>query len=247
MVSDTDNLDTGLIIHPPNSSAKPSLPLYTAVRLSATGTNQDWFETNLPRDTSKVPSWAERIRKNTTMLLPRATVMGGLEPESDSDDMDNEAEGEEVPEKLEHPYRFRIWGLAASPGGSSTAVVVSKYSSLYPHRQGICSLYFGRESLTNMDITDLTTEGKMWEWMHANGPAVPGVTEFDEIKTEEGHVARNHLGNGQSSASDLRSLFADVLAKQRCMFCDGTLTTTGDSAFCENGHAWCKCCQYLAS
>jgi hypothetical protein len=220
-------------MHPPDTSHKPPVPLYTLVRLSATGTNQDWYETNLPQETSKVPSWADRIRKNTTMLVPRATVMGGLEPESDSDDMGDESEGEEKPETLEHPYRFRLWGLASAPGGSFTAVVVSKYSSLYPHRQGVCSVYFGREPLAEpQHAASLTTEGKMWNWMYADGPPVPGVTVFDRIKTE---------GEDSSSGSELRKLFADVLSKQLCVFCDGKLTSVGDSTWCENGHSWGEC------
>ncbi|KAK0391204.1 hypothetical protein NLU13_0705 [Sarocladium strictum] len=223
----------GIVLHPPPSDSKPPLPLYTIARLSATGTNQDWYETNLPHEKPKIPSWAERIRKNTTILVPRATVMGGLEAESDSDDMEDEVEGEEKTEALEHPYRFRIWGIAAFPGNSSTVVVISKHSSLYPHRQGICSVWFGREDVSDAQrAVELTTEGRMWEWMHANGPAVPGVTTQDMIKTEF---------DDTSSGSELKALFASVLSKQLCVFCDGQLETVGDSAWCENGHSWAAC------
>lgn len=216
-------------MHPPDPSQKPTLPLFTLARLSATGTNHDWYETNLPQESSKTPLWVERIHKNTTMLVSRANVMGGIDVESDSEDLDDEPEGEEVPEKLEHPYRFRIWGLASSPGGSSTAVVVSKYNTMYNQRQGMVQVYFGREPLPKQhDVTRLTTEGKMWEWMYAEGPAVPGATFVNNIKTEE----------DASSGSELRQLFSGVLAKQMCVFCDGKLTLVGDSAWCDNGHAW---------
>lgn len=212
-------------------ATKSPLPLFSLARLSATGANNDWYETNLPNAASTLPSWVERIRKNSTMLVSRARIMGGAEPESESEDFDeDQLEAEEVPEKQEHPFRFRLWGMASSPGGFSTAVVVSKYSSLYPQRQGTCHIYFGRENSADKEATlYLTTEGKMWEWMYAAGPAVEGVTVADKVKTED---------ESSGSGSELRQLFTGVLEKQTCEFCDGKLKLVGDSALCENGHAW---------
>lgn len=219
---------SGLVVHPPDPTSKSDLPLFTLTRLSATGENQDWYNTNLPQEGSAIPSWVKRILKATSKLVSRAEMFGQVDDDSESDDLQDD-EGEEVAKMQKHAHRFRIWGIAASPCGLSTAAVVSKHSTQFPTRQGACSVYFDRDtSTTGAPDRGLSTEGKMWEWMYTEGPDVPGVTTPLAVKAESS-------GIGESA---LRRLFAGVLSKQLCEFCDGHLKPVGDSIWCENGHTW---------
>ncbi|KAF5694312.1 hypothetical protein FDENT_1282 [Fusarium denticulatum] len=199
--------------------------------LSATSRNQDWFQTNLPDSEASVPKWATRIRKQTTRLVARAVALEGLD--SDSDDSEDDLMDEDTTQLQVPESRYRIWGMVQSPGGGTTAVLVSQYSTLHPERRALCKLMFSRrdEERGEDDAValskPLTTEGQVWEWMYGNAPEVLGTTATRKISPE--------LNN-----SLLREQFRDVAASQHCVFCDAALRLEEEEAKCENGHLFGK-------
>lgn len=214
----------GLMIHDRDASNAGSVPYYSIVRLSATGKNQDWFQTNLPDAEASLPHWAAKIRKHTTRLIPRAIALEGLD--SDSDDSECDMMEEDGSQRQVHESRYRIWGLASSPGGSVTAVLVSRYSTQHPERRALCKVMFSRgEQALRNGAVPLTTEGRVWEWMYGNGPEVAGTTAESKTSPE--------LHN-----SPLREQFRGVASRQQhCVFCDAGLQMMGgDEAECDNGH-----------
>lgn len=216
----------GLMIHDRDASNVGSVPYYSIVRLSATGKNQDWFQTNLPDAEASLPHWAAKIRKHTTRLIPRAMALEGLE--SDSDDSEYDMMEEDSSQLQVHESRYRIWGMASSPGGSVTAVLVSRYSTQHPERRALCKVMFSRDEQVQQNgiipsVRPLTTEGQVWEWMYGNRQEVFGTTAESKISQE--------LHN-----SPLREQFRSVVSIQHCVFCDAGLQMGGDEAKCENGH-----------
>jgi hypothetical protein len=194
--------------------------------------NQDWFQTNLPDEEAAVPKWAARIRRHTTRLVPRSVALEGLD--SDSDDSEDDFMDEDTTQLQVPESRYRIWGLAHSPGGGTTAVLVSRYSTQHPERRALCKLMFSRrdeergaEGGTVVPSKRLTTEGQVWEWMYGNGPEVLGTTITSKISPE--------LHN-----SPLREQFRSIAASQQCVFCDMALHLEEDEAKCENGHIFGK-------
>ncbi|PSR78767.1 peptidase C13 family-domain-containing protein [Coniella lustricola] len=177
---------TGLVIHPvPQSTVSPSLvPIYTAVRLSATATNTTtWWETNVPSQatltttatttgTPHSPAWATAINKTTTNSMPLGAVShiehepplpptaqdgeprdevpvilweddpGDRAAEEDEEDAEQyllaERDAHFDPWAAEglpvHPFGARIWGVAVSPGGGTTAVLASTQMALRPEK-----------------------------------------------------------------------------------------------------------------
>ncbi|KAH8158914.1 hypothetical protein CIB48_g9336 [Xylaria polymorpha] len=85
-----------------------------------------------------------------------------------------------------HLYRVRIWGLTASPGGGTSAVLVSLHSNLELERDTFaglnCRVLFG--ATPRVDRGDyippgtemLSTEARAWEWMYGAGLPVPGFS-----------------------------------------------------------------------
>ncbi|KAF9775249.1 hypothetical protein IL306_006665 [Fusarium sp. DS 682] len=223
----SSNPISGLLIHDQGITQRGSVPYYSIARLSATSRNQDWFQTNLPDAEASVPKWAARIRRHTTRLVARAVALEGLD--SDSDDSEDDLMDEDTTQLQVPESRYRIWGLAHSPGGGTTAVLVSRYSTLHPERRALCKLMFSRrdEERGEEDAVTLTkrltTEGQVWEWMYGNAPEVLGTTATRKISPE--------LNN-----SPLRDQFRNVAANQRCVFCDAALHLEEDEAKCENGH-----------
>ncbi|KAM0563683.1 hypothetical protein ACHAPJ_001410 [Fusarium lateritium] len=230
----SSNPISGLIIHDQGQAVTGPVPYYSIVRLSATLNNQDWFQTNLPEPEASLPNWAARIRRHTTRLVPRSIALEGLD--SDSDDSEDDMMDEDTSQLQVPGSRYRIWGLAQSPGGSTTAVLVSRYSTQHPERRALCKLMFARrdehedkehnDSLT--PVGPLTTEGQAWRWMYGNGPEVLGTTATSKISPE--------LHN-----SPLREQFRSVAANQHCVFCDAALRLEEDEARCENGHLFARC------
>lgn len=149
-----------LIIHPPDMLRPSATPTYTLVRLSATSTNHDWFQTNatLPDFSSSIgvsegkPQWAVDLARKLAVLVPADAHMrhtAGEEEDDDelseadddelsnADDDDDEMDIEKAAQAPEvHPTRFRMLGLAAAPGGLATAVLVSAHSTQTPDRLG---------------------------------------------------------------------------------------------------------------
>ncbi|KOS17455.1 hypothetical protein ESCO_002896 [Escovopsis weberi] len=240
---------TGLVIHPPDPRMKPEVPHYTAVRLSATPTNADWYQTNLPEHLAPLPQWAEDLGDQTARLVGRGAALEGVDSDFDSDSDDAEdSHAPSRPAGLQvHPHRFRLWGLALSPGGACSALLASRHSTQHPDRRGFCSVHFdwrvpdGRaaptttltsttattsaSTSTTVTTTPLTTEGRMWEWMYGMGDDVPGATSRRAARSTAG--ARSRI---------LREQFRHVAIQLPCAFCGSKLHLQADKATCQSGH-----------
>ncbi|KAI1121491.1 hypothetical protein F5Y10DRAFT_256235 [Nemania abortiva] len=182
------------------------------------------------------------------------------EMESDSDfDVDGEGEGEDDDTKEDFPgirgvdtedqvhlHRVRIWGLTASPGGSTSAVLVSLHSNLELERDTFAGLkcrvlfgahpradygygYGGGDSDGGGTRDALSTEAKAWEWMYGGGPPVPGFSEPAPVQ-----------GNGDDRVA-LRDHFRTIAQRQLCVFCEMPLVPWGNTSCCRNGHVFENC------
>lgn len=216
---------TSLVVHSPETLDKPPTPLYSLVRSSVTASSTDWFETNIPQTPEALaPSWINHLHRVTHRLVPRTEAVDVPDVDSDPDETDDEVDDAEGSGLMVHPYRFRIWAMASSPGGGSTAALVSKYSTQYPSRSARCRLIFD-ELATKSEVPHeraLTTEGKMWEWMYGNGAEVPGVT----VRNED-----------PSLPTPLRDFFKPIKEKQMCWLCESGLQDVDNEAKCLNGHS----------
>lgn len=228
----------GLIMHPRNDSTEGG-PHYSLVRLSATGNKQDWYQTNLPDTGTRAPQWAGTIRKLTTRLVPRAVALQGLD--SDTDDSDEDLMEDDDSKVQVHHSRFRIWGMAASPGGGSTAVLVSQFNTQHPERRAVSKLMFGwrergREDGVQVlvETAGLTTEGRLWECMYGGAAGVSRTATGSES-------SRATTTEADESRLRLRQQFRHVAAHQRCVFCDAELQAQGNEVKCANGHTFARC------
>ncbi|KAJ6444405.1 GPI-anchor transamidase [Purpureocillium lavendulum] len=234
-----DKMSPGLVVHRPDLTEKPPAPRYSLVRLSATVTNQDWYQTNVPESEMPLPQWAERVGRLIIRTAPRVGVMQGdfSDPESDEDEemMDDDDDDEELPLSKVYAHRFRFWGLASSPGDGTTAVLVTRHNTQHPHRRARSSIFFGwydpRDSSRIPRIPapdDLTTEGRLWEAVYGGKGDVASILPSED-------AAPSAL-----PSSPLHDLFRDVVPQQRCVFCDAGLGSMAKEAKCENGHTFGK-------
>ena len=231
----------GLIVHDPDPHNKPPIPYYSLVRLSATPTNRDWYQTNLPGD--NLPQWVEDIGGQNARLVARAAALYGIDSDFESDDEEgaDKVMREAPPAPSEsglqvHPYRFRLWGLAKSPGDGCTAVLATKHDTQHPDRRGVSNVHFDWQVSASSDdnkahrvrpiYKPLTTEGRVWEWMYGLGGDVPGVSPGQKRSSR------------QQQANPLRALFKDVAKKLPCVFCEAQLSIKDDVATCKNRHAF---------
>ncbi|GAP89058.2 putative gpi-anchor transamidase-like protein [Rosellinia necatrix] len=151
-----------------------------------------------------------------------------------------------------HLQRVRIWGLAASPGGGTSAVFVSLHSTLELERDTFaglrCRVLFGvhphpyphhpaahhataAAARRAEEERTLSTEAAAWEWMYAAGPPVPGFTAPARCASP---------GDGRAA---LREHFDIVARRQLCVFCDAPLAAAagGNTSRCGNGHLFENC------
>lgn len=217
---------------------KPPEPLYTLIRLSATPTNQDWYQTNLP-PTTPFPQWAERIQRSVTRQVSRVEALGGIDSESDTDSEFDEPEvhdmtpvSEEVISSKVYPHRFRLWGLAASPGDGSIAALVSKHATQHAERRPRSTVLFSwdtgeRTDSTVSHVPKLTTEGTIWEAMYGR---ILDMPSFLSGTTDRSLVHE----------TSLRKMFKGVIPKQKCVFCGASLVMLGIESICEKGHSFGK-------
>ena len=148
--------DPDLIIHPPNLTKATEAPLYSLIRLSATESNDNWYETNVPMPddplaTRNQPSWvtelAQKLRRSDAVdELPKSLGEGGGgaaksngpgsegEVSGNSDDEDDDAAAFPGLGGGAHDQRFRLYGLAASPAGGMSAVLAMPQSAVGPER-----------------------------------------------------------------------------------------------------------------
>lgn len=220
----------------PPANEKPPYPLYAAVRASATAESRDWFETNAPQgeDSGAVPRWVWRIKDSIERLVPRMEALDVPGADSDSEDSEDEPEDTNGAGSSVYQYRFRFWGLALSPGGSSTIALVSKHSTQFPTRQASCKVLFDKRPENPNPTREgneadgrLSTEGKMWEWMYGDGAQIPGVTVPSSTISSD-------------TVSPLREIFADLRTKQTCAFCSEGMRNDGTEARCSKNHVFGK-------
>ncbi|PNY24186.1 Uncharacterized protein TCAP_05874 [Tolypocladium capitatum] len=227
---------TGLIIHHPDPNNKPPAPEYSLVRLSATATNQDWYQTNVSENDAPIPRWAEYVRRHSTRLVPRLAAMEGFESDSDSEDLDDEFMEDDVHMSQVHPHRFRFWGLASSPGDGCTAVLMTKHNTQHPYRRPRSKILFGRPDAAKETTPgkqkgvakNLTTEGRLWEACYGN-------------QGDVSDIAPTGTGDSLIDQNPLRDLFKDVIAQQRCVYCESRLNISSQESMCENGHSFATC------
>ncbi|KAI8944941.1 hypothetical protein F4801DRAFT_158622 [Xylaria longipes] len=136
-----------------------------------------------------------------------------------------------------HLYRVRIWGLTASPGGGTSAVLVSLHSNLELERDTFaglnCRVLFA--TTPRVDLGDyvppgteiLSTEAHAWEWMYGAAPPVPGYSALA-------------VPNRNKSAT-LRDHFRFIARSLRCVFCECPLASENNSSWCDNGHSFENC------
>lgn len=228
------------------------------MRLSATATNQDWYQTNVPEGEMPLPQWAERVRRLTLRTGSRVAVMQGdySDPESDEDeevaDGDDDYGDDGEPLSRVHPHRFRFWGLAASPGDGTTAALVTRHNTLHAHRRARSSVFFGWHDDASGDAAPsearagtgavrgvapegLTTEGRLWEAVYGGKGDVESILPSSS-DGDDGTAAPS----APLSTAPLHDLFRDVAPRQKCVFCDTRLTALGKEARCESGHTFGK-------
>ncbi|KAJ4385712.1 hypothetical protein N0V93_010141 [Gnomoniopsis smithogilvyi] len=134
---------------------------------------------------------------------PAAADGDDEEEEEDEDDADPDAdfdpwanEGPDV-----YPYNMRLWGIARSPGGGTTAVLATPLLTQRPMRDawgahrsrvlfgwqtrvGETDAAASEETTTHSSTgpgvvssaVNLTTEARLWEWMYGSGPGIAGLT-----------------------------------------------------------------------
>ncbi|KAI0198900.1 hypothetical protein F4808DRAFT_462288 [Astrocystis sublimbata] len=175
---------------------------------------------------------------------------------------DNGDEGDVLPamfrgidtEDQVHLSRVRIWGLAASPGGGTAAVLVSLHSSLELERDTFAGLnvrvLFGATPRVEWgeqnqhqnqsqnqsygygaeDLQHCSTEARAWEWMYGGAPPVPGYS------------APPQLDDARASGL-VRAEFRHVAQGMRCVFCEGRLRLVDgdDASVCKRGHCFENC------
>ncbi|KAG6007019.1 hypothetical protein E4U54_000076 [Claviceps lovelessii] len=243
-------VDLYLIIHQPDPSNKPPEPLYSLIRLSATPTNQDWYQTNLPSQ-DKLPQWAERVHRAVSRQVSRVEALGGIDSESDTDSEFDEPEVDmSMMPKEDHlskvyPHRFRLWGMAASPGDGCIATLLSKHVTQHADRRPRSRVLFSwpthdddpmasttiptaTTSKSASTSTSLTAEGTVWEAMYGNILEMP--------TSLSGQLDRSIF-----QETPLRRQFKSVIPRQTCVFCNTGLVTLGNEATCEKGHSFATC------
>ena len=166
------------------------------------------------------------------------------EPDDEMDD-DDSALDVDGAETQVYPYRLRIWGLAASPGGGTSVALVSQHSTQRPER--VCrtmALFSWHEtdkaSQTTGPVREgLSTEGKAWERMYANGPRVSGLW-IDERDNDNKNKKDNNDNDGATTTAVMPSVLAaqllSVRSTQRCAYCNTALYAQGQYVRCHRNH-----------
>ncbi|KAM3502598.1 hypothetical protein MY10362_004752 [Beauveria mimosiformis] len=284
---------TGLIIHHADPSSRSPAPHYSLVRQSCTATNQDWFQTTLPEDETPIPQWAEDLGQRTVRRIPLARALRGKD--IDSDDSSDEDDGgdpavlpdadldpdldvqmqepreersssQQQQQQHVHPRRFRLWGLAASPGDGCTAAVVSKYNTQHPSRRDRAEVMFGWHVPGDAEEAPAAAAAAAGgaggssskKTMAPPPPPPPPPPPLAKLTTEarvwEWMYGRGGQVPGTTLASDdtllpvsssltsaLRWQFRDVLPRIRCVFCEAPMRAQGAEAVCDAGHSFATC------
>ncbi len=262
-----------LLIHPPDLAKPTDIPHYTFVRLSATHTNDNWYETNTPMpdnplSTQDQPKWVTDLRQKLacgdsvdelSRHVSGKRETGAFDGEASDDNASEPSEDEDgdgaFPGRAPgaHDQRFRFYGLAVSPAGGMSAVLVMPQSALGPERDNWhnkrTSLLFDfqppppgsradvidaeHESARLSGLRNLTTEGRMWEYMYGGGPDVVGVTtDMADTDAEQNEAARKREA--------LKNLFKEAVARQTCDLDGRPMRRSGQLTTC-GWHSWGTC------
>ncbi|TQN65699.1 hypothetical protein CSHISOI_09716 [Colletotrichum shisoi] len=276
---DATNPITSLIIHPPDLSKQSKASSYSLIRLSATATNDNWFQQSTG-DTSSaadavesLPQWADTISSTVKLSVPVAMLGRGIgvgaaggdaesaasgeDSDSDDDDFDlPEDAGEQI-----HPYRVRMWGMAMSPAGGMSAVLVSQHATQKPEKSVKTKVMFDARSgpaaaalpnpLLSGDAMDV--DGGEGGGGGAAGPGRSEVPSWARQSTEAkmwdwmyagGPAVHGTLGSDESARAgnvSLRKRLEGVKDKQRCVFCQTPLEDKGKESVCGRGHIFATC------
>jgi len=247
------------------------MPLYSLVRLSATATNNDWYETNIPPPPDSDPTppqWARDIGQKLEISVPADMHLkrgyGDSDSEDEGSDSDVNSDADDfdddnvVPQGPEiHPHRFRIYGLTISPGGGTTAVLTSSHSTQHPERGGWhtvkSSVFFGYQPrrrtrdpprpLDSHHATNLTVEARLFEYLYGGGLPVHGINAA--VTADEQYLLSHQQ---QQERNRLAELFRLALQRQTCDLCGARMMPprTGDGqrlglSKCEKGHFFGTC------
>ncbi|SPN98414.1 uncharacterized protein DNG_01459 [Cephalotrichum gorgonifer] len=228
---DHRNPITGLTIQPPppnSTTATHPVPIYTLTRLTATSTTKNWFQHNNPDPLPLTPAWAIAIDKLITSTVPESQSYYPIDSASDASSApsDDEAEINDArngDEARVAPRRVRIWAMAQSAGGGTSAVLFSKHSTLMPDRVCKSRVAFAPvKGGTGASAREgLTAEGRAWEWMYGGRGEVPGFS-----------------GDVEPA---LGAVFAGVVGKMGCVLCKGELEAEGGEYVCTAGHYFARC------
>ncbi|KAK0636583.1 hypothetical protein B0T17DRAFT_613298 [Bombardia bombarda] len=278
----TENPIVDLVVHAPDFNNPPAIPLYTLIRMSANVNNLNFWESN--RVEIGVPADLHLKRGYGGESDSDNDSMGGVEPADGEDleyldDYENEAEADNtidendntadvvIPEIPEiHPYRLRLHGLAASPGGGATAVISSHHSTQHPERGGWHTVRsvvsFGYRprrrqhaddntgpqqqqqqqqlpdpSIPHAHVEPLTTEARLFEWLYGGGPLVPGI---NMPSREEDGQDRGPAAMA-AQLERLRALFRPAIEQQTCDLCGSRMECRGAVSGCAKGHFFGTC------
>ncbi|KAL2143613.1 hypothetical protein VTI28DRAFT_10198 [Corynascus sepedonium] len=155
-----------IVIHPPDPANPTPTPFYTLIRMSATATTHDWYQSNVPTPNETVsdprPQWVRTIAQKLEVQVPvdmhltrnyddsgsEGSGSGSEDEDAELDldgDLDSVADEGETSGGAEamlletpeiHPHRYRLHGLTLSPGGGVAAVLASTHSTQRPERGG---------------------------------------------------------------------------------------------------------------
>ncbi|KAK4199992.1 hypothetical protein QBC40DRAFT_77149 [Triangularia verruculosa] len=132
-----------MVVHPPSDPANPTpKPLYTLVRLSATPTTPNWYETNALAALAADPSqpyfqWARAIKQKLEILVP-ADMYQKRSYGADDSDSDEESDVGELMEENADDEEVSYLGEGLTPidatMGGDTAKDVKVAPEVHPHR-----------------------------------------------------------------------------------------------------------------
>lgn len=260
---------TDLFIHPPNLTTPSEIPTFTLVRLSATSTNNDWYQTNAlledvsaaTGDTNK-PPWVIELTQKLAVLVPADAHMRhqtGADDESDADstasgDKDSGADMSDMDELPDtaptgpevHPTRFRLHGLVPGPGGRATAVLVSSHSTQTPDRTG----WWGLRSTVMFGALPRPKKTKSRDADLMANPSLHRATTEGRLfnwmygagPDVPGIISTTETQN--SNKPSTREIFSELIASQTCDFCANPLQPQdGDRGMsvCVQGHFFSTC------
>ncbi|KAK4663546.1 hypothetical protein QC763_609350 [Podospora pseudopauciseta] len=133
-----------MVVHPPPDPARPTpTPLYTLVRLSATPTTPNWYETNVPSalaadSNSPYFQWARSIQQKLEVLVPADMYQKRAYGADDSDSDEESDDGVLMEDTLEDDEGVNYTGEGLTAIDLTTDANVARevkvVPEVHPHR-----------------------------------------------------------------------------------------------------------------